>query len=441
MQIAAADHLLVLPVPFRQVGGQLFVEHQAAHGILCWRQHFESLIVSAPVLPEAGVTQQRLREMAWVPAPDLVSNVQLVPLPWAYRLRDYLHHRKTVQATLTECIRQSRYLQFAIGGLHGDWAAMAAQIAQRLDRPYAVHMDRVEHEVIRLNSARAGVARRLRNLLVSPLMRRFHANIIRNASVSLCHGADCLAAYRHLNVHSHLVHNIHLEAGDVASHDDTCAKASRIADQRPDEVLSLIYSGRVVADKAPLEWLQALALLKASGTKFRATWLGEGDLRTHAIEQCRDLGLADCVTFTGFESDRTKVLAAIQQAHMFVFTHITPESPRCLVEALLMGTPIVGYESAYAHDLIREHGGGQLVPRHDVRSLAMAVATLGASRSQLADLTRRARRDVGQLDANSVFAHRSRLIKQYAGVRREPPAAPETPPPAIVTARFVQRPV
>ena len=59
-------------------------------------------------------------------------------------------------------------------------------------------------------------------------------------------------------------------------------------------------------------------------------------------------GLGDVVSLPGFVSSRAKVMEFLRGIHVLVFCHRTPESPRCLVEALMSGTGILGYESDYA---------------------------------------------------------------------------------------------
>jgi glycosyltransferase involved in cell wall biosynthesis len=97
-----------------------------------------------------------------------------------------------------------------------------------------------------------------------------------------------------------------------------------------------------------------------------------------------------------------------------VFTHVTPESPRCLLEALISGTPIVGYESKYSSDLTTELGGGSFVPMHDWEALGRRIAELVANRAELKSLIREAALNGKRFNDKAVFAERSGLIKQFS---------------------------
>lgn len=96
-----------------------------------------------------------------------------------------------------------------------------------------------------------------------------------------------------------------------------------------------------------------------------------------------------------------------------LFTHITPESPRCLIESFVCGTPIVGYHSLYAEDLVQELGGGLLVPIHHWKELGELMATLSNNRQQLITLIQSAANNGLRFNDESLFQERSKFIKQY----------------------------
>ena len=170
------EHLLILPVPFRESGNTLLVELQARHGLERWLDHFETLVLAAPVLPESIAAD--MRETHWVALDKLSSRVRLVPLPWAYRPDQFIRYLPGTIPILSQLIDESRYLQFGIGAFWGDWAAVGAEIAMRKQRKFAVHTDRVEHESILRTSRNLGIRKRWRAYVDSPLMKAWHKRII-----------------------------------------------------------------------------------------------------------------------------------------------------------------------------------------------------------------------------------------------------------------------
>jgi glycosyltransferase involved in cell wall biosynthesis len=130
-------------------------------------------------------------------------------------------------------------------------------------------------------------------------------------------------------------------------------------------------------------------------------------------QQIEAAGLADRVSLPGFSKDRGEVLQSLRDADLFLFCHKTPESPRCLIEALISGTPIVGYDGAFARELTETNGGGTLVALDDVDSLAAAVIRIGQDKAELKQLIERAAKDGAPFDDETVFRHRCELIRKY----------------------------
>ena len=402
---------LVLPVPFRRDGVHLYVEAQAANGLNRWADHFSHVTTAAPLIQKelAG----SLAGVRWVHVSELEhgARMKLVPLPWAYGLGDFVRERPAVVQGLRGLIEEAEHLQFAIGGLIGDWAAVAALEAKRMGRRYAIHTDRVEHEVARKTAGSAGLLRRAKIAVEAPLMQRLHRRVIRGASLGLWHGEDCFRAYAPWCGENHLIHDVHTRAADLISTDEL---ARKLADVRDEPVLRICYAGRLDPMKAPLEWLGAVAAARDAGARLEATWFGEGSLLAEARAECALLGLGDLVRFAGFVADRAALLAEIKRAHVLLFTHITPESPRNLLEALVCGTPIVGYANAFAEELVAGRGGGELVPVHDFAALGQVVAALATDRSRLVELVRAAAGNGRRFTDAAVFAERSELIKRFA---------------------------
>ena len=144
--------------------------------------------------------------------------------------------------------------------------------------------------------------------------------------------------------------------------------------------------------------------MQQAGTKFDATWYGSGSDHEEAVKRARGLP----IQFPGPLFDHRELLARLKQADFFLFCHKTPESPRCLVEALICGLPIVGYDSPYPRDLISEFGGGRLTPANDPKSLAEALSGIGINRLVL---TEAAIKDGTKFSDECVFRHRSDLIR------------------------------
>ena len=254
-----------------------------------------------------------------------------------------------------------------------------------------------------------GPLRRIKIALETPIMKRYHRHIIAGCSLGLWHGDDCFRAYAPWCIENHLIHDVHTKATDLIDEQQLASKVALALQNHP---VKICYAGRLDPMKAPLEWVQSLASARAAGATFHATWYGEGALRAQSEAEARRLDVD--VRFAGFVAGREALLSSIREADLLVFTHVTPESPRVLLEALVCGTPIAGYESAYATDLLQDHGGGALVPIHDTASLGLLVATLAKDRPRLSVMTLQAAANGRRFTDAAVFAERSELVQRFA---------------------------
>ena len=78
---------------------------------------------------------------------------------------------------------------------------------------------------------------------------------------------------------------------------------------------------------------------------------------------------------------------------------------------MISGSPIVGYSSQYARDLVDT--GETFVERGDVRTLAERLARLDADRGAMARLARAALQSSLRLDRDAAIFERVRLVKEF----------------------------
>ncbi|HEY0796413.1 MAG TPA: glycosyltransferase [Acidisarcina sp.] len=409
--------LLVLPVCFRLVNGNLLFEEQACNGLDRWAEHFTRLSVAAPLMPENVAARRTWIRWRDVSTLDHFHRMKLIPLPWSYSIKKFIRNYRPVAKILRAEIDACEYLQFAIGAFIGDWAAVAAGQAQRRGRKFAIHADRVEHELYLKAATGTRGYRRLRLVSFAMLTKRYHRKIIRGCALGLWHGNDCFRYYASLcKGESRLVHDVHTKPEDAISPIELATKLRReFVD--PESPLRIIYAGRTAPMKAPLEWLQALDVARSQGVQIKAVWFGDGSMRAQAQAEAHRLDLTGMVSFPGFTNDRAALLTELRAADVFLFTHVTPESPRCLLESLISGTLILGYESEFAAELLEGRGGGELVAIHDWKKLGERLTELAKDRKQLAALTAEAAKNGRRFSDVGVFADRSELIKLFCATK------------------------
>lgn len=404
------------PIPNRLIGyapvqtyrhdGALWVENQAITGLAKWADNFERVDILTPLAhqpPPAGWSP-------WTPV-QADGRVRLHLLPTAYRPDQFARALRPTARRIRALIAAPAYRSFAIGGLFGDWGAVSCLIAQRNALRHAVWCDRIESAVTRFEAAGGPWKTRLRRKLTHRPMAALENHIVRRADMGLFNGADTFAHYAPLCRAPVQVSDLSVARADHIGEAELAAKRAAIADGP----LRIVYVGRAHPMKGGLDWCAVMVRLQALGVDFRATWIGEGpdlDAMRRATAQA---GLSERVLFPGLVADRGQILQALRDAHVHAFCHLTPESPRNLIEALVSATPIVGYHSTYADSLIAADGAGILTPRGNTDAMAAALTALAQDRGRLLRLVDAAKRAGAACDVDAVFRQRSEAIRSHLG--------------------------
>ena len=404
--------LLVLPIPFRILNGRCELEEQACSGLIRWAEHFDRVVLAAPIVE--GAQAKILAETEASCAIDTLpcaDRLEIVPLPYAYKPSTYIRHYREVRELLSAKIQECQYLCFAPAIWIGDWASVACAEAIRLDRSYSVCVDRVEYEVIwRLLKDEPSLKRRIKELLTLPITKPYVHRLIRRSDLGMLQGQDCYEAFAPLSQNPHCVHLIHTQKSDQIPPEQLAAKLDRL---RNGGILQIGYAGRAVEMKGGFDWIRVIHQLHQQGVRLKATWLGGGHLLSDMKQLAVDLKVADLIEFAGFIGDHDQMFKIVRQQDIFMFCHKTPESPRCLIESLVAGTPIVGYDSPYPHGLVGTHGGGIFTPLNDQSALVEQISDLDRDREKLCSLIQQAAESGKLFDEEVEFGHRSDLIKKY----------------------------
>jgi hypothetical protein len=147
--------LLVTHVSLRRDGDRLLIDDQTAAGLRQWCKHFGAVTYYGV---EADEDDARDSSVTWVDVSSqpFGDQCQLHALPSAYKPQQMARNYRQTRATLAQAIASHHYLCFTIGGLIGDWPAVAALEAIKQGRPYAAWLDRVEPAIIRQSLMQAG---------------------------------------------------------------------------------------------------------------------------------------------------------------------------------------------------------------------------------------------------------------------------------------------
>jgi glycosyltransferase involved in cell wall biosynthesis len=126
------------------------------------------------------------------------------------------------------------------------------------------------------------------------------------------------------------------------------------------------YIGQMIPRKGLPDLLAAFDRLYATDPTVKLKMLGDGSQRAELEEQAASLKSASAIEFLGFRSDR---LALLSQFDLFVMTSSLEGIPRCLMEAMAVGVPIVAYDIPGVDQLVQHGETGLLAPLGDVSAL------------------------------------------------------------------------
>jgi glycosyltransferase involved in cell wall biosynthesis len=157
-------------------------------------------------------------------------------------------------------------------------------------------------------------------------------------------------------------------------------------------------------EKAHLDLLKALALLRQRGLDAEAWLIGDGPERPSIEAAIETLGLRGSAFITGLQSD---VRPWIQRCDVMVLTsHAVETFSLAALEAMALGKPVVLSDLGGARELVTSGVNGDVYPVGDVHALADALALR-------ADPSRRQREGQAGLARVRQFWDAPRMAQRY----------------------------
>jgi glycosyltransferase involved in cell wall biosynthesis len=134
--------------------------------------------------------------------------------------------------------------------------------------------------------------------------------------------------------------------------------------------------GRLVAQKAPLDFVRMAAIVNAARPGTRFVMVGDASLESAPLErqtrsEARRLGVD--VLFTGFRSDAPRIASTFD---VFVITSLYEGLGRGLTEAMAAGRPIAATAVNGIPDIVWPGATGLLAPPSDPAAMARCVIWL-----------------------------------------------------------------
>jgi glycosyltransferase involved in cell wall biosynthesis len=410
--------LQVLPSVVRLVNDHLEIEFDFCESLRLYFQNFNRVVIACPItkdMMDSGL--RRCRPVSELPWQD---RLKIIALPHAHRLVEFLRNYQSTRRMLRTEIKNADCLLFSPYGLIGDWPTVAVQEAIRLRRPYVIDADVVYDDVAKSGwSGSISWKGAIKKNLTLPLLRHSYRRCLKHSSLALLQGQDVYDAYSKFSKNPHKVYHTPISKDDYVTGAQLKERLNELCAGRP---LKICYVGRAIDMKGPMDWLLTLDSLVKGGVPLDAVWLGDGSLLPAMQAKAQELGIDRSVRFAGYVSSRSEILKTLMDSDIFLFCHKTRESPRCLVEALACGCPLVGYGSAYPKELVGQCGGGRFASLGNWSELAEIVRDLDKDRAKLCELTKAASESGRLYERDTTMQRRIDLINQYARVEKSFPS-------------------
>jgi glycosyltransferase involved in cell wall biosynthesis len=158
----------------------------------------------------------------------------------------------------------------------------------------------------------------------------------------------------------------------------------------------IIVVGEFIERKRHADFLRAFA--KAQLADVDAVFAGRGRLEKRLRKLTAELGLEAKVHFAGYRSDIPRLVST---AVLLCLPSDQEGLPRCVLEAMAIGVPVVGTDIRGTRDLLGD-GCGKLVPVGEVDMLALALREVCEDRDVASKLVAAASQRVKDFELRKV---------------------------------------
>lgn len=147
--------------------------------------------------------------------------------------------------------------------------------------------------------------------------------------------------------------------------------------------------GSLVIRKGVHDLLRAAKTVRErTGAPFKLLIVGEGPQRGELEALANSLGLRNDVIFPGFQKAPLPFISAMD---IFVLASAREGLPRVILEAMLLGKPVVASDVVGSRELVRKDVSGSLFPYGNVAALANSLLHLIENQALREEMGRRGR--------------------------------------------------
>jgi glycosyltransferase involved in cell wall biosynthesis len=137
--------------------------------------------------------------------------------------------------------------------------------------------------------------------------------------------------------------------------------------------IKLVGVGKLLKNKGFHRLVPMVQRLRAEGHPVHLYILGIGPMETELKQQAAELGVADSVTFLGYQTNPYKYVA---KCDLFVCASHSEGFSTAATEALIVGTPVCTVEVSGMKEMLGEHNEWGIVTENDEDALYQGIKSL-----------------------------------------------------------------
>ncbi|WP_233432512.1 MULTISPECIES: glycosyltransferase family 4 protein [Thermoanaerobacterium] len=205
------------------------------------------------------------------------------------------------------------------------------------------------------------------------------------------------------------VHGVGLDIDKYNMSDENKRKQTRKAFGFDEKDIVILTVAELNANKNHKQILDSLIKLKSLDNVYYLI-VGIGEYECYLKKYVKENGLSGKVKLLGFRHDIPDLLNI---SDIFALTSMREGLPRCIMEAMAAGKPVVATDVRGNRDLVRDGVNGYLVPLDDVNATVDALQNLSENEDLRKKMGDEGRKIIQDYSIDKVLKEMDEIYKKY----------------------------
>jgi glycosyltransferase involved in cell wall biosynthesis len=210
------------------------------------------------------------------------------------------------------------------------------------------------------------------------------------------------------------VHGVGVDLRKYSNKDELVRKKIRNELGLKDDDICILTVAELIPRKNHIQLIKSLKLAEINNNIF-CFFVGNGELERELKQYVRLNNLDYNIKFLGFRKDIPELLAA---SDICCLMSLHEGLPRCIMEAMAAGKPVIATDVRGNRDLIQDGVNGILVLMNDIEATAKAIERLSYDEQLRQKMGREGRRIIEDFSLENVLKEMDEIYKSYLYKKR-----------------------